>query len=205
MATDAPIDAVAALPLFRDVPRSEIAMLVRVGRWARVPRGGELCRQGETAEHALFVVEGRLKAWVREGTRERPVSDVWPGELVGEAALYASATHRTATLRAFEDSAALLLTRAGIEAMGGTAALAALQEHMLESMARRLRTTNHAIRRQWRAIQSHEDIARPGSIGIETAAEEEAAAMAAAQESLGEADMRVGTWDLLKRFLGELA
>lgn len=192
MNTDAPVDALAALPLFRDVPRSELAMLTRVANWVQVPRGGELCRQGEIADHALFIVEGRLKAWVHEGTRERPVSDVWPGELVGEAGLYAAATHRTATLRAFDDSAALRLTRAGLDAMGGTHALAALQEHMLESMARRLRTTNHAIRRQWKAIQSHED-----SAPIEASPDAEGGSAAASAPASG--------WRRLKRFLGELA
>ena len=165
-------------------------MLVRVGQWEQVPRGGELCRQGDVADHALFIVQGRLKAWVREGTRERPVSDVWPGELVGEAALYAAAIHRTATLRAFNDSAALRLTREGLEAMGGTHALAALQENMLESMARRLRTTNHAIRRQWKAIQSHEDEA-PASIEGDDTPEPAAPAPS--------------PWGRLKSFLGELA
>lgn len=195
MSPHAPVDALAALPLFRDVPRSELAMLLRVGQWVQIPRGGELCRQGEIADHAMFIVTGRLKAWVREGTRERPVSDVWPGELVGEAGLYAAASHRTASLRAFDDSTSLRLTRAGLEAMGGTHALAALQEHMLESMARRLRTTNHAVRRQWRAIQSHEESA-PIRSEAGSPADARPPEAPPAQSS---------RWVRLRRFLGELA
>lgn len=180
MPPNSPLEALSKLTMLRGVPREELVMLLNVGQWVEVPKGGDLCRQGELADHALLVVEGRLKAWVYEGTRERAVSDVYPGELVGEAGLYAAATHRTATLRAFTDSCALRLTRGSLEAMGGSEVLAVVQHHMLASMARRLRTTNHAIRRQWKLRE-------------ERMAEEQ------------ETPKQQRAWGKLKRFLGELA
>jgi CRP-like cAMP-binding protein len=180
MPPSSPVEALARLPMLRDAPRSELVMLLNVGQWVEVPKGGELCRQGELADHGMLIVEGRLKAWVYEGTRERAVSDVYPGELVGEAGLYAASSHRTATLRAFADSRALRLTRASLEAMGGTETLAAIQHHMLAAMARRLRTTNHAIRRQWRLREEQ-------------------------QADAAETPKQQTAWGKLKRFLGELA
>jgi len=135
------------LPLFAEVPVHELEDLL--GRcpprtWAR----GELVfRQGTPSDAAQLLLSGRMKAWAEEGGREQPVSDVFPGELVGEAALFAPGEPRTATLRAWEDSVALPLRAPTILALRCTALLAALQRHMIGVSARRLRTTEHALRR----------------------------------------------------------
>lgn len=145
------MDALRRLALFDGVPDASLAQLWAQGQPQAVARGEVAFRQGAPADHCLLVVQGRLKAWAQQGDREQPVSDVWPGELVGEAALFDPAGTRTATLRAWEDSACLRLTAVDIRALSSSPALAALQRHMLVTAARRLRTTHHALRKQLRA------------------------------------------------------
>jgi CRP-like cAMP-binding protein len=142
------LDALSRLPLFGGVPPNSLDQLWRQGVAVQVPRGTEAFRQGAPADHCLLVVSGRLKAWAEQGDREQPVSDVFPGELVGEAALFDPSATRTATLRAWEDSLCLRLTPADLAQLSGSPALAALQRHMLHTTARRLRTTHHAVRKQ---------------------------------------------------------
>jgi CRP-like cAMP-binding protein len=135
------------LPLFAEVPPAELDALLRrcpPRRWAR---GEVVLRQGAPADVALLLLSGRLKAWAEQGGREQPVSDVFPGELVGEAALFTPGAPRTATLRAWEDVEALPLVPEDLRALRGTALLGALQRQMLTVGARRLRTTEHALRR----------------------------------------------------------
>ena len=79
-----------------------------------------------------------------------PMATVHAGELVGEAALFRAGGLRTATLKATEPTRTLRLTRERLEAMHGERVLAVLQKQMLMSTARRLRTTNHAMRRIWK-------------------------------------------------------
>ncbi|MFM2248192.1 MAG: hypothetical protein RL071_4267 [Pseudomonadota bacterium] len=135
------------LPLFAEVPAHELEGLL-----ARCPprtwvKGEVVFRQGAPADAAQLLLSGRMKAWAEEGGREQPVSDVFPGELVGEAALFRPGAPRTATLRAWEDSLALPIGPPTLLALRGTALLAALQRHMIGVSARRLRTTEHALRR----------------------------------------------------------
>lgn len=142
------LPAIARLPLFSGVPAAALEQLWSQGAAVQIPRGTEAFRQGAPADHCLLVVSGRLKAWAEQGGREQPVSDVFPGELVGEAALFDPSASRTATLRAWEDSLCLRLTPADLARLSGSPALAALQRHMLHTTARRLRTTHLAVRKQ---------------------------------------------------------
>lgn len=119
------------------------------GRRIDIPRGSTVFHQGASGTTCLIILEGHLKAWALQGDREQPISDVRPGELVGEAALFARTATRTASLRAVTDSVALELTADDLLALSGSTALAALQRHMVTTAARRLRTTHLAARKLW--------------------------------------------------------
>jgi len=138
-----------SLSLFRGVPRSALTELSEQGTRVHFEHGTVVFKQGTQADHALLVLDGRLKAWAEEGARSQPVSDVFPGELVGEAALFGRHSVRTVTLKAWAPTETLRLTAADLDALSGSPAVAALQRHMLQTLARRLRTTNHAARRLW--------------------------------------------------------
>ena len=135
------------LPILRGAPMLEIQALWKRGTVVTFEKGAVVFRQGAPADHALLVVEGQLKAWLVAGEREQPLSEVFPGELVGEASLYGRQSRRTVTLRAWTRTVALKLTPADLEALAETQVVALLQRHMLATTARRLRTTNHAAKR----------------------------------------------------------
>jgi len=144
------------LELFRGLSAADVAPLCRPELVQDFPTGAVLFRQGDVADHLLLVVTGQLRAWAEVGGRSEPVADVFAGELVGEAALFRSAGRRTATLKASGPTRALRLTRTSLDALQGERVLAVLQRQMLVSTARRLRTTNHAMRRVWKRVQARE-------------------------------------------------
>lgn len=144
------------LELFRSLSAADVAPLCRSELVQAFPAGATVFRQGDVADHVLLVFSGQLRAWAEVGGRSEPVADVFAGELVGEAALFRSAGRRTATLKAAKATLALRLTRAALDDLHGERVLALLQRQMLVSTARRLRTTNHAMRRVWRRVQDKE-------------------------------------------------
>ena len=149
-----------ALELFQGLGASDVALLCMPERVVRFARGAVVFKQGDPADHLLLVVQGQLRAWAEVGGRSEPVADVFAGELVGEAALFPNAGRRTATLKSASATVALRLTRADLDALSGSKALAAIQRRMLQSTARRLRTTNHAMRRIWKRARETEAAAR---------------------------------------------
>ena len=153
--------ALLSLELFRGLGAYDVSALCTVARGVRYPRGSVVFQQGDPADHLLLVVRGQLQAWAVVGERRELVADVFAGELVGEASLYPGAGMRMATLTAVSETVAVRLTRADLDAMSGSRALAAIQRKMLESTARRLRSTNHAMRRIWKRgrATSHEESA----------------------------------------------
>jgi CRP-like cAMP-binding protein len=144
------------LELFRGLSAADVAPLCAPTLVQDFPTGAVVFRQGDAADHLLLVVEGQLRAWAEVGGRSEPVADVFAGELVGEAALFRAAGQRTATLKAAEPTRAIRLTRDSLDDLSGSRVLAVLQRQMLVSTARRLRTTNHAMRRVWKRVQAAE-------------------------------------------------
>jgi CRP-like cAMP-binding protein len=200
--TRSPVAALGRLPLLRGVPKSELKDLLAAGEWVEVPKGRTLIRQGDNADHAVLVVHGQLKAWVGEGHRERGVSNIYAGELVGEAGLYAASAQRTATVRASADSQCLRLTRTALESLGGTQTLAILQRHMLGTMARRLRVTTLAVRREWKSHPAQQPPSAPPEPLV--ADPPKVAANQTAEPAAKPAE-RASIWKRLGRFLGETA
>lgn len=196
--------ALQALPLFRGVPTSALTELAEQGAPVHFAHGATVFKQGAPADHALLVLDGRLKAWAEEGERSQPVSDVFPGELVGEAALFGLKGIRTATLKAWAPTDALRLTAADLDALSGSPAVAALQRHMLQTLARRLRTTNHAARHLWSkrpAIEHRTAEITPVPIKGEGPSGEIDSVPRAAPESTDDG----GLWARLGQLLGRLA
>ena len=144
-------DVLAELYLFKAVPRRALVELCSLAPPVVYAPGTALFRQGDPADVAVLLVEGRLVASVKVGEVVRQVGDVRPGELVGETALFQENGRRSATVVAPEESSALKLSRYALERAPNNEAVIALERHLLGSLARRVRKTNQAIFSEWRA------------------------------------------------------
>ncbi|MCB9742845.1 MAG: cyclic nucleotide-binding domain-containing protein [Alphaproteobacteria bacterium] len=143
------VAALKELPIFRTVPAEDLQLLAQAASVIQFRPGEVVLERGEEGEHALLLVDGRLSAAVEGAQKLRRVGDIWPGEIVGELGLLQPGSPRSATVRAAAQSTCLLLTRDLMEASQGSKGTLALEQHMLGTMARRLRSTNHAIRMLW--------------------------------------------------------
>ena len=146
------IDALSGLYLFKSVPRQALVELCGLAPPVRFAQGATLFRQGDPADVALLLVEGRLVVSVRVQAVVRQVGDVRPGEIVGETALFQQQGRRSATVVASEPSVALQISWYLLERARGNPAVVALEQHLLGALVRRIRKTNQAIQSEWRHL-----------------------------------------------------
>jgi len=134
---------------FRTIPGDEIAELERLAHKVFFDLGQPVFREGDPADYALLLLDGRLSVTVATDKGPRTVGDVWAGEVVGESALFLEGAVRNASVLAEVPSVALLIDHAFLDKARGTRVLAAAQNHLMATTARRIRATNHAIRKVW--------------------------------------------------------
>jgi CRP-like cAMP-binding protein len=77
----------AALPLFRQTPRSQVALLARESRTTYAARGAVIARRGERLPGLAAVAYGLVKLSLK-GEHEKVLRLVGPGECFGEAVLF---------------------------------------------------------------------------------------------------------------------
>jgi len=138
------------LYLFREVAPSALLDLCRLAPPIQYKAGATVFSQGDAADTALLVVEGRLLASVEGKDGEKIVGDSRAGEIVGETALFAKEMLRSASVVAAEDSRCLVVDRNLLRNAGDNPALVALERHLLGSMARRIRKTNQSMQLLWK-------------------------------------------------------
>ena len=117
------------------------------------PAGRVIFQQGEPAGSALMVLRGRLEAIVATPDGPLVVGESGAWEVVVETALYAPDQPRSATVRASQDSTALVLTKDDLSAAADDPVVAALEYHLLHTLAQRIRATNQAVEEAWRDLR----------------------------------------------------
>jgi CRP-like cAMP-binding protein len=141
-------DALLRLGPFRGVPQAAVRELLAVTTLVSFPAERVLFLQGDPlSEDAWLLVTGRLSVLVASGSQQRVMADVWPGEIVGEAALYARGRARSATVMTVGPSVLLRIPRSALIENDSQPALIALELFLLETMAKRLRSTNVVLQR----------------------------------------------------------
>lgn len=147
------VEKLSRLYMFGTVPRPSLEALLAAAPPVTFKPGDAVFRQGTAADVALLLVEGKLVATVysASGKESRSVGDIRPGEILGEQALFQPGGRRSATVTAAEPSVALLFTPALLEAAATNPAVAALEQYLLGTLARRIRKTNQAIQQVWKA------------------------------------------------------
>src|SRR5436305_5183321 len=128
-----PEDALRALesvPLFADLPASELQDLVRVMQPIERPANAPLWRQGEAADGLHVIVEGKIAISLRQpGGAELRVATLGPRDVVGEVPLLDGGT-RSASARVESAARLLFLSRPDFEAL-------TLRRHPTALMVRR--------------------------------------------------------------------
>ena len=116
----------------------------------RFKKGDKVFGQGDSADVALLVIEGELRATVEADGVSREVGKVGKGEVFGEQALFVPHGHRTASVHATQPCLCLILTPKVVDHAYENVAIVALEKHLLGSQARRIRNTNLTIQRAWK-------------------------------------------------------
>jgi CRP-like cAMP-binding protein len=138
----------------REAPDAAVDELVGLASPQGCGAGTVLAREGDPADCAFFVVEGRVRASIRAGQGERVVNEALPGEIIGEAGIFVTGAQRSATLTASERSTYLVLRRELFSASAHNPALIAMEQHLLRMLVRRIANTDAQMTRAWRESAS---------------------------------------------------
>jgi CRP-like cAMP-binding protein len=115
-------------------------LLARFGR--RFSAGEVVFHDGDTAEHAFLLQEGRVRLVKRVGAIERSLRVLRPGDLFGESALLQGAPRNT-TAVALDDGVALALDQATFQHV--LSSNPAVGTRVLQQLLRRLRDAEDQI------------------------------------------------------------
>lgn len=128
-----------SLEFLAGLDAAERAQLAAELETVPMKRGDVLMRQGEIADALYIVVSGRFAVTV--AGRSQPISEIGPGQPIGEIAFLAGGT-RTATVTALRDGLVLRLGRGEFQAL--TAKSPALWSTITVALARRVAELNKA-------------------------------------------------------------
>lgn len=132
------------VPVLRRIPTDALQELLALSTERKVAGGDVVYEAGVAGDPAMLLVTGRLQVTLPDGSRK--LGDVWPGEVIGEAAFFdPDHTHRMRVV-AMVDSTLAEVPLHLVEAARGSQALAAMQTHLISVLARRVQSTNLAIR-----------------------------------------------------------
>lgn len=147
-------DGLAVLYMFRAVQKPHLEALVDLVPSVTYFSGDIVFHEGAAADTAVLVVTGKLVAYVDPGGDRRVLGDSRPGEIVGETALFTRGGKRNATVAAEGVTQCLAFSRETLTRADKNPAMVALEQHMLGTMARRIRGTNMNIQRVWREAEA---------------------------------------------------
>jgi phosphoserine phosphatase RsbU/P len=131
------------IPLFRDIPRVEMAGIVSALPVETFRAGSYLFREGDLGENLYVVQEGNLEILLAAGSPdEMLLRTCGPGEYIGEMGLVLPEGRRTATVRAKTLSRAWVMSRSKFHQMLERWPVIAYA--MVSTLSQRLDATNNA-------------------------------------------------------------
>lgn len=154
------VEKLESMYLFKDVSRRSLQEFIVHAPPVQFPRGSEVFRQGSPADVALLLIEGRLTAQVEAGGEIRQVGEIRAGEVMGEQGLFIPGGRRSATVVAAEPCECLLVDRRVMDHAATNPAVVRLEQHLLGTLARRIRKTNQSIQMAWKAQAPAADAAK---------------------------------------------
>lgn len=155
------IEKLSQLMLFRSVPREALVDLLQRAPAQRHPPGTVLFRQGDAAEDAVLLVDGLLEVSVQAGASNRHVGTVRPGEVAGEQGLFVRDGARNASVMVSQPSQTIRLTPGLLRDGRSNPAIVAIEQQLIATLARRVRSTNRAIQVAWKEESRRRAAAAP--------------------------------------------
>ncbi len=139
-------EALSSLPIFRELAGEELRALLAEATERHYPAGQALIAEGESAEHVLVLVTGRVRVIeaVPDAHTEVVLGELGPGEIVGELGVLAERP-RSATVVAVEPTRCLSLRRTHFLALLGRSP--ALGLGVARMLARRLYDSDRRLSR----------------------------------------------------------
>ena len=133
----------ARIPLFADLPPTELDRLISSLEVKEMQAGELLFREGEPGEHLYVVMMGELEVLMAEGQPEELLLKILgEGEYLGEMSLIMPDGQRTASVRAHGPSSLLSMSRAQFVDLLSRYPL--LANSMVRVLSERLDATNTA-------------------------------------------------------------
>ena len=122
--------------LFSELSEGALLAIDKAAERRKISGGTFLVRQGEEADTLFFVVTGRFRVIIQDGSGvSKTVARIDAGEPVGELAFFGGGT-RTASLQAIRDSQVIALDRSDYEAL--VSAHPEISAALLKAVSRRL-------------------------------------------------------------------
>jgi sigma-B regulation protein RsbU (phosphoserine phosphatase) len=133
----------ARIPLFSDLPETELDILIETLKVVELQPRDILFQEGETGEHFYVVADGKLEILRAAGTSDELLLNIiGQGEYLGEMSLIMPGGQRTATVRASVPSTLLVMSRAEFDDLLKRFPLLAYS--MVRVSSQRLDSTNTA-------------------------------------------------------------
>lgn len=144
------ISQLEKLRLFKAAPKRDLEHLVKLCQVQQFKPGQIIFAQGSEANCAMILVSGLLEASIQTGTTNRLLGEVHPGEIFGEQGMFHTGGTRNAQIKAKKDSICLVLVSQMMRDTWNNQAIVSLEQHLIATMARRIRNTNLAIQKAWK-------------------------------------------------------
>ena len=138
------------LHLFRNIPQTDLTRLIRMCKVMTFLPRQVIFAQNAPADHAMILVSGKLEVCIHTGSGDRHLGHILPGEIFGEQGLFHSGGTRSAMVKAEQESMCLLVTPELMRETWNNQAIVALEQFLIATMARRIRSTNLEIQKIWK-------------------------------------------------------
>jgi CRP-like cAMP-binding protein len=134
------------IPLFTDLTENEIYKIMKLSFIKKYEKDSTLFLEGMPGEVLYVVKSGRIAILKKAANKELLLSEVGPGEFVGEMSLIDD-SKRSATARVSEESELIVITRKCFQDMlaGDPAITSKLLLHFLKIASARLRATDKRL------------------------------------------------------------
>ena len=137
------------LHVFRELSLEDLDILIDHCPIVHCRVESNVISQGDEANCAMILVEGRLRVLVGSGTANQKVGEIFPGEVFGEQGLFFNKFIRSANVIASENSVCIQLSPNLMQLLRRSKVMTVIEKQLIATMARRIRNSNLEVKKNW--------------------------------------------------------